>query len=203
MASASQPAKRHTARPLSAFRQPWTEHLTVVCRWALAAGSVFLDFTGPLSEWRTDFSLGIEDRISTELYHRIAGTRWFVAPSLLADSLRIPFYQERSQLYEVSRREAGGALDIGYAFNSNDELRIGTAQSSLRYSQTLGPRVSGPLSGLRSVSLFQGNSRRAGQSGHSDPWLAGRILGELGRFVAGLTEVIPNVRIATELGAPA
>jgi len=110
----------------------------------------FLDFSGPLSEWRTDFSLGIDDTFSTELYHRVAATRWFVAPSLFADNLRVPVYQGRTQLYEAAKRDFGGAFDIGYAFGSTDELRVGTAQSSLRFSQTLGPRVDGPLSGLRS-----------------------------------------------------
>lgn len=116
----------------------------------------FLDFSGPLSEWRTDFRLGIEDSFSSELYHRLAATRWFVAPSLFGDSLRIPFYQGRSQLYEVAKRDFGGAFDIGYAFNSTDELRVGTSQSEQRYSQTLGPRVSGPLSGLRSEVYIKG-----------------------------------------------
>jgi NTE family protein len=116
----------------------------------------FLDFSGPLSEWRTDFSLGIEDRVFSELYHRIMGTRWFVAPSLIADSLRVPLYHAKSQLYEVAKREAGGAFDIGYAFNSTDELRVGTAQSALRYSRTLDPKVPGPLSGLRSEVYVKG-----------------------------------------------
>ena len=115
-----------------------------------------LDFTGPLSEWRTDFNLGIQDRISTELYHRMAGSRWLVAPSLFADSLRVPVYQRRTQLYEVAMRDFGGSFDIGYAFNSRDELRVGTAQSALRYSQTVGPLVSGPLSGLRSEIYVKG-----------------------------------------------
>lgn len=116
----------------------------------------FLDCTGPLSEWRTDFSLGIEDRVSTELYHRIAGTRWFVAPSLFADSLRIPFYEAGSQLYDVAKREAGGAFDIGYALGANDELRVGSSQSELRYSRSLDPKLPGSLSGLRSEVYVKG-----------------------------------------------
>jgi NTE family protein len=116
----------------------------------------FLDFSGPLSEWRTDFSVGINDRIATELYHRIGGTRWFAVPSLFANNDRIPFYHGGSQLYEASKRDIGGAFDLGYAFSSSDELRVGTSQSELRYSQTLGPKISGPLSGLRSEAYIKG-----------------------------------------------
>lgn len=120
----------------------------------------FLDFSGPLSEWRTDFSVGIAERIFSELYHRIGATRWFVAPALFAESQRLPFYSGRTQLYQATRREMGGSIDIGYAFSSSDELRIGTEQSTLRYSQALESKITGPLSGLRSEAYIKGTHER-------------------------------------------
>jgi NTE family protein len=51
-------------------------------QFGIGLRATFLDVGGPASEWRTDLSIGVINRLSTEYYHRIQGGPWFVAPHL-------------------------------------------------------------------------------------------------------------------------
>jgi NTE family protein len=119
------------------------------------AGRVtFLDALAPDSEWRTDFSLGTDNRVATEYYYRLKGTRFFAAPG--------GFLYQRSQdfrnggdtsPFSYKVRETGGIFDLGYAAGRFSEFRLGYKVSRIR------TRVTSETPGIQSLSGMVGATR--------------------------------------------
>ncbi len=108
----------------------------------------FMDLLAPNSEWRTDFSLGVDNRVATEYYYRMGGTRFFAAPSLFFYQRSQDFYDHGSTaLFSYRVRETGGNFDLGYAAGRFSEFRIGYKVSKLHTYVTSGTPDLQELSG--------------------------------------------------------
>lgn len=93
--------------------------------FGIGARLTFLDFGGPASEWRSDFSIGVLNRIATEYYYRIGGGKWFFAPRVGYEEQNYPLYDGGKRIAEYVLRSGGGAADFGYAFGRFNEFRAG------------------------------------------------------------------------------
>jgi NTE family protein len=109
----------------------------------------FMDALVPNSEWRTDFTLGGDNRVASEYYYRLQGTHFFAAPG--------GFFYQRSQdffnggdtaLFSYKVRETGGTFDLGYAAGRYSEFRLGYKVSRLHTYVTSGTSDLQPLSGM-------------------------------------------------------
>lgn len=94
-------------------------------QFGIGLRATFLDVGTPASEWRTDLSIGVINRLSTEYYYRIGGGKWFLAPHLEYLEREQPFYARRQRLADFTTRERGGGADFGYAFGRFREVRLG------------------------------------------------------------------------------
>ncbi len=94
-------------------------------RFGIGGRLYFLDFGGPASEWRTDLSIGVLNRASTEYYYRLKGGKWFVAPRFGYSEDSRPLYQNDEIISDFRTKEMDGAVDLGYAFGRFKELRAG------------------------------------------------------------------------------
>ncbi len=114
----------------------------------IAGRLTIMDLLIPDSEWRTDFSLGTENRIATEYYVRLNQTRLFLAPGGFLSQRSQEFYNHGStSLYSYKVRETGGTLDLGYSPGRFSEIRLGYKVSSLHTYVTTGISGDQPLSG--------------------------------------------------------
>jgi len=122
-------------------------------RLGLGARLTFLDVAGPFSEWRSEANFGIFNRLATEFYWRLGGSRWFVAPRGFYENFDFDVYREGKRELSVEFREPGAGLDVGYAGGRTDEVRFGYQISRLTASQSLGaptfPEAAGRLSQVR------------------------------------------------------
>ncbi len=122
-------------------------------RLGVGARLTFLDVPGPFSEWRSEANFGIFNRLGTELYWRLGGSRWFVAPRGFYENSDFDVYREGKKELSVEFREPGAGLDVGYAGGRTDEVRFGYQVSRLTASQALGvptfPDAAGRLSQFR------------------------------------------------------
>lgn len=107
-------------------------------RFGIGGRLYFLDFGGPASEWRTDLSIGVLNRASTEYYYRLKGGKWFVAPRFAYTEDSRPLYQNDEVVSDFITREMDGAVDIGYAFGRFRELRAGYTVGNHRIGVTKG-----------------------------------------------------------------
>jgi NTE family protein len=98
----------------------------------------FLDFGGPASEWRTDLSIGVLNKASTEYYYRIKGGKWFVAPRFGYSEDSRPLYSNEEVISDFITRETDGAVDFGYAFGRFREMRLGYTIGNHRIGVTKG-----------------------------------------------------------------
>lgn len=94
-------------------------------QFGIGLRATFLDVGGPASEWRTDLSIGVINRLSTEYYYRLRGGKWFIAPHVEYLERERPFYAGRRRLADYNTRERGGGADFGYAFGRFREVRLG------------------------------------------------------------------------------
>src|SRR5207253_4338268 len=95
-------------------------------RFGIGGRLTVLNVGGAASEWRTDFAIGTYNVVGTEYYHRIQGSKWFVAPRASYQQTELPLYDSRGQKlsdYDKINYNAGG--DVGYAFGRFRELRAG------------------------------------------------------------------------------
>jgi NTE family protein len=125
-------------------------------RFGIGARLTFLDFGGPASEWRSDFSIGTYNQLSTEYYYRIKGGKWFVAPRAAFTQDEFPLYSSNgNRLSQYDEKRYGGAVDLGYAFGRVQELRMGYQVGHLSKSQSIGSsgisNISGMVSGTSVV----------------------------------------------------
>lgn len=116
---------------------------------AVAGRLTFLDYPAPNSEWRTDFSLGIDNLLATEYYQRFGNSRFFAASGLFLSERSQGFANSGGAPPQYDIREAGGHLHFGYAAGRYSELRFGYRMSTLRTEVAGGsaaPRLSGTVS---------------------------------------------------------
>jgi len=129
-------------------------------QFGIGLRATFLDLGGPASEWRTDLSIGIINRLATEYYHRISGGKWFVAPRLEYSEREQPLYEGSRRLADFTTRERGGGVDVGYAFGRFREFRAGyVLQHRNTYiSQGRGEfdRTRGAEQGIRARFVYEG-----------------------------------------------
>jgi len=122
----------------------------------VAARFTFMDVLIPNSEWRTDFSLGIDNRVATEYYIRLKKTRFFVAPSWFLYARSQDFYDHGSTaLFSYKVRETGGISDVGYAAGRYSELRLGYKVSKFHTYVTSGTPDLKALSGMVGVTRLR------------------------------------------------
>jgi NTE family protein len=109
----------------------------------------FFDVGGFGRELRNDIILGSEWGIRTEYYVPLKqGSRWFIAPRAFADNSPFNAYQEDKLVAEYRNRQIGGAVDIGYEFGRDGELRFGYELEDQKFTPRIGdptlvPTISG------------------------------------------------------------
>jgi NTE family protein len=113
----------------------------------------FLDVGGPASEWRSDFSIGVENRVATEYYYRIRGGKWFVAPRFLYEEVTYPYYVDSEKIAEFRNRYSIVNGDLGYAFGRFNEFRAGYAIGRRVSKVITGPIPIDPVDGR--ISFFR------------------------------------------------
>ncbi len=123
-------------------------------RFGMGVRLTFLDFGGPNSELRTDFTVGLTNSVGSEYYRRLGLGRWFVAPH--------GFYSRRQEdVYTGSTRssilkvlEGGVGSDFGFAASRFEELRLGYEYRHVDPSVSSGvyiPGLSESAGGLHAV----------------------------------------------------
>ncbi|MGJ5820457.1 patatin-like phospholipase family protein [Paludibaculum fermentans] len=114
----------------------------------IAGRLTIMDLLIPNSEWRTDFSLGTDNRAATEYYARLRQSRFFMAPGWFLTQRSQDFYNHGStSLYSYKVRETGGTFDLGYSAGRFGEVRVGYKVSRLHTYVTSGTSGAQPLSG--------------------------------------------------------
>lgn len=116
-------------------------------RFGIGGRLYFLDLGGPASEWRTDLSIGVLNRASTEYYYRLRGGKWFIAPRFGFSEDSRPLYQNDEVISDFITRETDGSVDLGYAFGRFKEFRAG---------YTLGNHRIGVTKGLEAFDTLKG-----------------------------------------------
>ncbi len=115
----------------------------------IAGRFTFMDVLAPNSEWRTDFSLGTDNRVATEYYYRIKRTRFFAAPGWFLYQRSQDFYDHGdTSLFTYKVRETGGSFDLGYAAGRFSEIRLGYKVTKLHTYVTSGTPDLKSLSGM-------------------------------------------------------
>lgn len=122
-------------------------------QFGIGARLTFLDVGGPASEWRTDFSIGVLNRLATEYYYRVRGGKWFLAPRIGYEEEEYPLYDGSDRIAEYRARYSGGGVDLGYAFGRFNEVRLGWSLQNYNADVTQGVptglEFDGPLERLR------------------------------------------------------
>jgi NTE family protein len=114
--------------------------------FSAGARITFLDWGSFGSELRNDIIVGSVYRLATEYYHPFStSTRWFIAPQVTLDTNKFYFYFDNHIDSQYRKRQFGGALDIGYAFRSVAEVRLGYQSAYQRYSPVIGDTVIYPV----------------------------------------------------------
>jgi NTE family protein len=129
-------------------------------KFGVGARVTFVDFGGPASEWRTDLSIGVYNKIGTEYYYRLKGGKWFVAPRLAYEEAEQPLYDGSQRVSEFTNRRSVGGIDLGYAFGRFQELRTGWTLSHEKVLIATGPEqgqgVKGRASTIRVRWSYEG-----------------------------------------------
>jgi NTE family protein len=108
-------------------------------RFNVGARITFFDSGAFGRELRNDVILGSEYGIRSEYYVPLkTGSRWFIAPRAFADNAPFDLYAEDKLVAEYRDRQIGGAVDIGYEFGRDAELRIGYQVEEQKYTPRIG-----------------------------------------------------------------
>jgi NTE family protein len=122
-------------------------------RFGVGARLTFLDFGGPASEWRTDLSIGTFNRLETEYYYRIKGSKWFIAPRVGFSQEPFPLYnRDGDRIAQFTEKDFAGRADFGYAFGRKEELRFGHQYGYLKRNLDTGVLLPGQISGVYGVT---------------------------------------------------
>ena len=82
------------------------------------------------AEWLTRLQLGDHQELFTEFYQPLdAGSRWFVAPNLHAETQNIESVMENDPIAEYRLQRYGYGLHVGRQIANNGEIRFGIGQS--------------------------------------------------------------------------
>ena len=132
-------------------------------RFGIGGRLTFLDIGGPGSEWRTDFSVGVRDTVSTEYFHRINGTKFFVAPRGFLERYQRDLFERNDRVARFASRELGAGIDLGYAAGRFSEFRFGYQLSQFKNSVSIGvpslPSIRGNVSRVRARWAHEGQDR--------------------------------------------
>lgn len=121
----------------------------------VAARLTFMDALSPNAEWRTDFSLGTDNRVASEYYYRLNGTRFFVAPgSFLYQRSQDFFDHGDTSQFTYKVREYGGRFDVGFTGRFS-EVRLGYKVSKFHTYVTSGTPGLTPLSGAAGAARLR------------------------------------------------
>jgi NTE family protein len=122
-------------------------------RFGIGGRLTFLDVLNPGSEWRSDFFIGFRDTLSTEYFHRVRSSKFFIAPRGFIEKSQIDLYQNNDRVAQFNSRETGAALDLGYAAGRFSEFRVGYQLSRFTNTVSIGvpslPSLRGNVSRMR------------------------------------------------------
>ncbi|MEO8126109.1 MAG: patatin-like phospholipase family protein, partial [Bryobacteraceae bacterium] len=111
-------------------------------RFGLGGRVTFMNTGLQNSEWRTDFTIGLNNSIQTEYYWRLKDTKWFLAPRALFSQRREDLYSGGQRTNEIKVRDAGFGGDLGYTARLS-ELRLGYAYDSINGKVATGGSLEG------------------------------------------------------------
>ncbi len=123
--------------------------------FSLGARITFYNFGGYRRELRNDVIVGSQYGLTSEYYRPFTATSdWFVAPRAGFNSSQYPLYSGNTFYALYRNRLALGGLDLGYAFGSTGELRLGYEGGYQHLSPEIGsstelPTVSGTTGDVR------------------------------------------------------
>lgn len=95
------------------------------------------------SEWRTDFTVGLNNSIGSEYYWRLNGGNWFLAPRAFYSQRREDLYKQRQRVNEIKVRDTGFGGDVGYAAGRFSEFRMGYVYDYINGKVTTGAALNG------------------------------------------------------------
>ncbi|MEZ5354583.1 MAG: patatin-like phospholipase family protein [Bryobacteraceae bacterium] len=130
-------------------------------RFGIGGRLTFLDVGNPGSEWRTDFAVGNQDVLLTELFHRFRSSKLFFAPRAFLGNSSRDLYDGRRRTARFTTREFGAAFDVGYAAGRFSEFRLGYQISQFRNAVSIGLSALPSLRG--NVSRFRARYAHEGQ----------------------------------------
>ena len=107
--------------------------------FSIGARVTFYDVGAFGRELRNDIILGSEYGIRSEYYVPFTrGSRWFIAPRAFADNAPFDLYSEGNVIAEYRDRQIGGAVDVGYEFGRDAELRVGYQIEDQKFTPRIG-----------------------------------------------------------------
>jgi len=82
------------------------------------------------AEWLTRLQLGDRQELFSEFYQPLdAGSRWFVAPNLIAEARNVDTILDNDPIAEYRLQRYGYGLNLGRQISNNGEIRFGIGQS--------------------------------------------------------------------------
>ncbi|MGE8358646.1 patatin-like phospholipase family protein [Pseudomonas sp.] len=82
------------------------------------------------AEWLTRLQLGDRQELYSEFYQPLdAGSRWFIAPSLLAEAQNVESILDNDPIAEYRLQRYGYGFSLGRQIANNGELRFGVGQA--------------------------------------------------------------------------
>lgn len=82
------------------------------------------------AEWLTRLQLGDRQELFSEFYQPLdAGSRWFVAPNLIAEARNVDAILDNNPIAEYRLQRYGYGLNLGRQISNNGEIRFGIGQS--------------------------------------------------------------------------
>jgi len=117
-------------------------------RFGLGGRVTFMNTGLQNSEWRTDFTIGLNNSIQTEYYWRPNESKWFLAPRVLYSQRREDLYSGRQRVNEIKVLDTGFGADAGYVGRFT-EFRAGYLYDYINGTVTTG----GALPGLGHASF--------------------------------------------------
>jgi NTE family protein len=108
-------------------------------RFNVGARITFYDVGAFGRELRNDIILGSEYGIASEYYVPFKkSSHWFIAPRAFADNAPFDAYAEDKLVAEYRDRQIGGAVDLGYEFGRDAELRVGYQIEDQKFTPRIG-----------------------------------------------------------------
>jgi NTE family protein len=149
---------------------------------------VFYDTLVPESEFRLDFGVGTSQEAGLELYHRLFGSRVFLAPRAYWHRRSLNGYDALGEtIAEYREKVAGAGVDLGLDLGPRSEVRVGYDWADLRARLNIGEP---------SLPEAEGRNRYASIrwtfDGQTSPVIPSRgIFGHLGlRYYADTPDVV-------------